>query len=85
MIRGGSLRTAARLPGMPNCITLYGWKATRPEFARAIASAEAWRDEMLADQVRALAWTPESKEADTEAFRAVRLRLGQLRGGRRRG
>jgi hypothetical protein len=50
VVDGGSLLSASRRRNLPNRNTLYEWMKTRPEFARRVAEAEAWRDDRKADE-----------------------------------
>ena len=55
ILHGGSLHTAARLPGMPHEATLRDWRLHRPEFARCIGIAEGMRDDRVGDRALELA------------------------------
>jgi len=90
----GSLRSAARcVPGAPCQGTLYAWRRKSAAFARKVAVAEDFRDDMIVDEaaavlgvVDALAERGRGAPAGVNAqLGALRLRAGQLRGGRRRG
>jgi hypothetical protein len=85
VLAGGSLFSASRAPGMPHYMTLYHWRRRRPDFTRAIVAAEWARDDRLMDCALgvALASTPTTADADRATVAAMRLRLGQLGGGRR--
>jgi hypothetical protein len=85
ILEGGSIHTAARLPGMPHYVTLYAWRHGHPEFARAIALAEQIRNDTLMDRAVAVAeaCTPQTLVADRAAIAAARQRVGQLTDGRR--
>ncbi|HEY3950820.1 hypothetical protein [Phenylobacterium sp.] len=85
ILRGGSLRTAARQRGMPNRNTLYEWMKTRPQFARQVALAEMWRDQRMVDDVldRMRALTPETFAEAQAGFKAAKVRAAQLGVGRR--
>jgi hypothetical protein len=85
VVRGGSLHSASRAPGMPCYATLYAWKRAKPDFALAIAAAQEERHDRLLDQAMTLAerLTPQTLEADAHRLGAIRRRVGQLSGGRR--
>jgi hypothetical protein len=62
---GHSLRSLARLPGMPSARAMSNWVRDRPDFARAVAEACEVRGAMLQDQIteRLMAAPPMSGRA----------------------
>jgi hypothetical protein len=60
--------------GMPDYSTLFYWKRTRPEFAEALALAQAAGTEVRADEVVAV-----SQEATRETIQQDRLHVGSLK------
>ena len=87
LVAGGSLNTVPRGVGIPKPSRLYRWKKTRPEFARRIAEAEAWRDEEKADRQldKDLRIAAEGSPAEIRAaLRAMRRRTASLEAGRGR-
>jgi hypothetical protein len=84
--RGGSLASASGLDGAPHRVTLYGWMRTRPDFAREIRWAQAERDDRLLDRALEVVEgsTPQTAAADRVRLGALRRRMGQVGGGRRR-
>jgi hypothetical protein len=87
IVRGGTLASAGERANLPNRNTLYGWMKTRPEFARRVREAEAWRDDQQADRVldQALRTVAEGSPAEQRAaLRAMRRRSASLGPGRKR-
>jgi hypothetical protein len=60
--------------GMPEYSTLYYWRDTRPDFAEALARAQAAGNEMRADEVLAV-----SQEATRDTIQEDRLHVGSLK------
>jgi hypothetical protein len=60
--------------GMPEYSTLYYWRDTRPDFAEALARAQAAGNEVRADEVLAV-----SQEATRETIQEDRLHVGSLK------
>jgi len=51
IVAGASLRSLATEPWAPCAGTLYKWVAISPEFAREVAAACFWREDMLRDRM----------------------------------
>jgi len=80
IVMGASLHSLGREPDMPHHVTMYGWVKTRRDFARAVAQACQFRDELIAERgmEMALALTPETAVAGERALKAERGRWGRL-------
>jgi hypothetical protein len=90
IVEGHSLRSLARLPGMPSARAMYGWVRDRPAFAQAVDEACETRAEGLQEQIldARQAARPTSRRAAqrlTAKLAAQEARLRKRPGWKRRG
>jgi hypothetical protein len=72
--RGEAWSRIGGTDGMPEYSTLFYWRRTRPDFAEALALAQAAGNEVRADEVLAV-----SREATRETIQEDRLHVGSLK------
>lgn len=76
IIKGASLASLSKEPGMPSAASLYRWVRERPDFAAVVADACRFRAEHYRDQLLDLART--NWPAGRPQAHAIAKRLGQL-------